>query len=54
VVGGLMVRGDGSTIRQLTKGVTFYVVALCGVYFISVAAQCVIGDCTTFGYRLLP
>ena len=45
---------DGSTIRRLTQGVTLYVVAICGVNFISVVAQCGIGDCHTFGYRLLP
>jgi disulfide bond formation protein DsbB len=45
---------DGSKIRRLTQGVTLYVVAICGVNFISVVAQCGIGDCHTFGYRLLP
>jgi disulfide bond formation protein DsbB len=45
---------DGSTIGRLTQGVTLYVVAICGVNFISVVAQCGIGDCHTFGYRLLP
>ena len=45
---------DGSTIRRLTQGVTLYVVAICGANFISVVAQCGIGDCHTFGYRLLP
>ncbi len=45
---------DGSTIHRLAQGLTIYVVFICTINFISVVAQCGMGECHTFGYRLLP
>ena len=45
---------DGSTIHRLAQGLTVYVVFICAINFISVVAQCGMGECHTFGYRLLP
>ena len=30
-----------------------YVIALCGINFVSVILQCGLGECHTFGYKLL-
>jgi disulfide bond formation protein DsbB len=45
---------DASMIHRLAQGVTIYVVVICAINFISVLAQCGIGECHTFGYRWLP
>jgi len=44
---------NGSTIYRLVWGLAVYVVFICAVNFISVVAQCGMGECHTFGYRLL-
>jgi hypothetical protein len=43
----------GATMQRLAQGLALYVVALCAVNFVSVIAQCGLGACHTFGYRLL-
>lgn len=45
---------EGSVIRRIAHGVALYVVVICAINFVSVVAQCGIGECHTFGYRLLP
>ena len=32
---------------------TLYVITLCGINFVSVILQCGLGECHTFGYKLL-
>jgi disulfide bond formation protein DsbB len=44
---------NGSTIYRLVSGLAVYVVFICAVNFISVVVQCGMGECHTFGYRLL-
>jgi disulfide bond formation protein DsbB len=44
----------GSMIHRLTQGFTIYVIFICAINFISVVAQCGLGECHTSGYRLLP
>lgn len=43
----------GSLIRRLAQGLVIYVVFICAINFLSVVAQCGIGECHTFGYQLL-
>lgn len=45
---------DGSPIARLARGLAIYVVLICAINFLSVVAQCGLGECHTFGYRLLP
>lgn len=40
-------------LRRWTRGLEFYVVLLCAVNFVAVVLQCGLGECHTFGYRLL-
>ena len=44
---------DGAPIRRLAQGLIIYVVLICAINFISVVIQCGVGECHTFGYRLL-
>jgi disulfide bond formation protein DsbB len=37
----------------LAKLVSLYVIALCAINFVSVIMQCGLGECHTFGYKLL-
>lgn len=46
--------GAGSHIHRLAKMLQLYVVFICAINFISVVAQCRMGECHTSGYRLLP
>ena len=44
---------EDSTISRWARGLTIYVVFLCAINFLSVVLQCGLGQCHTFGYRLL-
>lgn len=44
---------EGSAISRWARGLTIYVVLLCAINFLSVVLQCGLGQCHTFGYRLL-
>lgn len=44
---------EGSLMRRLAQGLAIYVLALCAINFASVVLQCGMGECHTFGYRLL-
>jgi len=44
--------GD-SLMRRCARGLEIYVVFLCAINFIAVVLQCGLGECHTFGYRLL-
>jgi hypothetical protein len=39
--------------RRLAQGLIIYVTVICAINFMSVVAQCGLGECHTFGYRLL-
>ncbi len=54
--GGLCSAPDafGSPMRWFTKSLVIYVVLICTINVLSVLAQCGVGECHTFGYRLLP
>jgi disulfide bond formation protein DsbB len=38
---------------KLTGALSVYVIALCAINFVSVILQCGLGECHTFGYKLL-
>jgi disulfide bond formation protein DsbB len=44
----------GSPIHRSAQALDLYVVFICAINFVSVIAQCGMGECHTFGYRLLP
>lgn len=44
----------GLPLGRLAQGLAIYVVVICAINFVSVVAQCGIGECHTFGYQLLP
>ena len=44
---------EGSMMRRFARGLGIYVVVICAINFLSVVLQCGIGECHTFGYRLL-
>jgi disulfide bond formation protein DsbB len=44
---------DGSPMRRCARGLEIYVVIICAINFGSVVLQCGLGECHTFGYRLL-
>ena len=44
---------EGSLMRRCARGLELYVVFLCVLNFVSVVLQCGLGECHTFGYRLL-
>lgn len=44
---------EGSAMHRLARGLEIYVVLLCAINFGSVVLQCGLGQCHTFGYRLL-
>jgi disulfide bond formation protein DsbB len=44
---------EGSFIHRLAQSLIIYVVFICAINFLSVVAQCGIGECHTFGYQLL-
>lgn len=41
------------TLKKIADGASVYVVALCLINLVSVALQCGLGQCHTFGYELL-
>jgi disulfide bond formation protein DsbB len=43
----------GGLPRMIIQPLVIYVVAICAINFLSVIAQCGLGQCHTFGYRLL-
>ncbi len=43
----------GSLMHRCARGLELYVVFLCVLNFVSVVLQCGLGECHTFGYRLL-
>ena len=43
----------GSLVHRCAQGLELYVVLLCLLNFVSVVLQCGLGECHTFGYRLL-
>jgi disulfide bond formation protein DsbB len=45
---------EGSPMHLLVRGLLIYVIVICAINFMSVVAQCGLGECHTFGYRLLP
>jgi disulfide bond formation protein DsbB len=45
---------EESMIRRLARWLGVYVLLICAINFISVVLQCGLGQCHTFGYRLLP
>src|ERR1700723_1811073 len=45
---------EGSAMRLVARGLLIYVIVICAINFMSVVAQCGLGECHTFGYRLLP
>jgi disulfide bond formation protein DsbB len=45
---------EGSMMRRFARGLGIYVVFICAINLLSVVLQCGIGECHTFGYRLLP
>ena len=58
----LAVLGGGEQLRdarpvpllgRVAAALTLYVIALCGINFVSVILQCGFGECHTFGYKLL-
>ncbi|CAN5711327.1 disulfide bond formation protein B [soil metagenome] len=44
---------EGTAMQRCVRGLQFYVVLLCAINFLSVVLQCGLGQCHTFGYRLL-
>ena len=42
-----------SLVQRCARGLELYVVFLCALNFVSVVLQCGLGQCHTFGYRLL-
>lgn len=44
---------EGSPMRRCARGLEIHVVLICAINFISVVLQCGLGECHTFGYRLL-
>jgi hypothetical protein len=58
----LAVLGGGEQLREarpapvlanLAAVLIVYVIVLCGINFVSVILQCGLGECHTFGYKLL-
>jgi hypothetical protein len=45
---------ENAAIRRAAQVLGAYVVLICAVNFLSVIAQCGLGECRTLGYRLLP
>ena len=45
--------GSYPRIKRLTEIIGLYVIALLAINFVSVVLQCGLGECHTFGYRLL-
>jgi disulfide bond formation protein DsbB len=45
---------EGSMMGRFARGLAIYVIFICAINFLSVVLQCGIGQCHTFGYRLLP
>jgi hypothetical protein len=45
---------EDSLMRRFARGLAIYVVLICAINLLSVVLQCGIGECHTFGYRLLP
>jgi disulfide bond formation protein DsbB len=43
----------GAPLGRWVRGLEIYVVLICGINFLSVVLQCGLGECHTFGYRLL-
>lgn len=43
----------GSAMRRCARGLEIYVVFVCAINFVAVVLQCGLGECHTFGYRLL-
>ena len=43
----------GSMTHRFARGLEIYVVMICAINLISVVLQCGLGECHTFGYRLL-
>lgn len=41
------------TLKKIADGVSVYVIALCLINLVSVLLQCGLGQCHTFGYKLL-
>ena len=44
---------EGSPMRRCARGLEIYLVFICASKFLSVVLQCGLGECHTFGYRLL-
>ncbi len=44
---------EGSPMRRCARGLEIYLVFICASNFLSVVLQCGLGECHTFGYRLL-
>jgi len=44
---------EGSAMRRCARALELYVVLLCAINFLAVVLQCGLGECHTFGYRLL-
>jgi disulfide bond formation protein DsbB len=45
---------EEAVIRRKARWLGVYVLLICAINFISVVLQCGLGQCHTFGYRLLP
>ena len=43
----------GAPMHRCARGLELYVVLLCALNFVAVVLQCGLGECHTFGYRLL-
>lgn len=46
--------GAFPAVNAIANVTGLYIVAICAVNFVSVIVQCGVGECHTFGYRLLP
>jgi hypothetical protein len=44
---------SGPRLGRLTQSLTLYIVLICAINFVSVIAQCGVGECHTTGYALL-
>jgi disulfide bond formation protein DsbB len=55
VLGGERLRDTSTepTLKKFADLLSLYVIALCAINFISVIVQCGLGECHTFGYKLL-